>query len=238
MIVTIEYNREHAVEYAHKWALARNPLFYDFVGIGGNCTNFVSQCVYAGCCTMNYTPTFGWYYVSSADRSPSWTGVQFFYNFITENTDVGPYGREVRAGDLMLGDVIQLGRRDGTYYHTLIVTGFDRRTYLVSANTDDSIDRPLSTYNYQRIRFIHIEAARAEVSDSSCFDGLISGEYLSPRPAGTFPEDEAPEDTAEDEEMSETENLADLAEMDTPATEETSEFVNPVLIDPGRFEIL
>ena len=58
MLVTKPYNRERAVEYAKRWALDRNPLFVDFTEIGGNCTNFVSQAVLAGSCTMNYTPDF------------------------------------------------------------------------------------------------------------------------------------------------------------------------------------
>ena len=57
------YNRERAVEYAHKWAFSRNPRYYDFQNIGGDCTNFASQVIYAGCGEMNYTPTFGWYYI-------------------------------------------------------------------------------------------------------------------------------------------------------------------------------
>ena len=50
MLITKPYQRERAVEYARRWALDRNPLFADFSGIGGNCTNFVSQCVLAGSC--------------------------------------------------------------------------------------------------------------------------------------------------------------------------------------------
>ena len=45
MFVEKEYNREHALQYAKKWALSRNPLCYNFSGIGGDCTNFVSQCL-------------------------------------------------------------------------------------------------------------------------------------------------------------------------------------------------
>ena len=82
MIITKPYNRERAVEYARKWALSRNPLFFDFTGGGGNCTNFVSQSILAGTLNMNPTPTFGWYYTSIDDRSPSWTGVREFYEFV------------------------------------------------------------------------------------------------------------------------------------------------------------
>ena len=75
------YDRERAYEYAKKWAFDRNPLFFDYTGIGGNCTNFVSQAIYAGGCVMNFTPVYGWYFLSDSRRTASWTGVEFFYNF-------------------------------------------------------------------------------------------------------------------------------------------------------------
>ena len=55
MLWTGEYDRTRALAYAERWALDRNPLFYNFTGVGGDCTNFVSQCVLAGCCVMNGT---------------------------------------------------------------------------------------------------------------------------------------------------------------------------------------
>lgn len=66
----LPYNRSAAVEYAHQWAFGRNPEFYDFSQIGGDCTNFASQCLYAGGGVMNFTPEFGWYYISPEDRLP------------------------------------------------------------------------------------------------------------------------------------------------------------------------
>ena len=60
MLIQKPYLRERAVMYANRWAFRRNPLFADFESLGGNCTNFVSQCVYAGCGIMNYTPEGGW----------------------------------------------------------------------------------------------------------------------------------------------------------------------------------
>jgi hypothetical protein len=69
------YDRESAVAYARRWALGRNSAFYDFEYIGGDCTNFASQCIYAGAGIMNYTPETGWFYRSASDRTASWTGV-------------------------------------------------------------------------------------------------------------------------------------------------------------------
>ena len=182
---TREYNRARAVEYARRWALSRNPLFFDFTGRGGNCTNFISQCLLAGTCRMNFTRDFGWYYLSSEDRAAAWTGVEFFYNFITDNREgvgdgLGPFGREVNGGILLPGDVIQLGRDDGDYYHTLLVTGYRGRTYLVAAQSDNALNRPLSSYSYRRIRYIHIEGFRTdERFAGSCFEDLISGTSLT-----------------------------------------------------------
>ena len=42
------YDRRAAVLYAHRWAYGRNPAFYDYEHLGGDCTNFASQCIYAG----------------------------------------------------------------------------------------------------------------------------------------------------------------------------------------------
>ena len=50
------YRREPALRYAARWAMGRNPAYYDFTDLGGDCTNFVSQCLFAGGCRMNFTP--------------------------------------------------------------------------------------------------------------------------------------------------------------------------------------
>ena len=40
-------------------------------------------------------PIYGWYYLSESDRSASWSGVEFLYNFLVSNNSVGPFGKEV-----------------------------------------------------------------------------------------------------------------------------------------------
>ena len=176
MLVTKPYLRERAVIYAKKYAFGQNPIFGNFRGIGGNCTNFVSQCIYAGSCVMNYTPTFGWYYVSLDDRSPSWTGVEYFYNFMVGNTDVGPYGRDATLDEIEIGDVIQLGNNRDGFYHTLLAVGFEGEDVLVAAQTDDAYARPLSTYSYDFARFIKILGVRVDVDiKDDCFNSVLGG---------------------------------------------------------------
>ena len=80
-----KYNRQKAKEYAKIWAYKRNPRYYNYDSLGGDCTNFISQCIYAGSGVMNYTKTYGWYYNNANDKSPSWTGVDFLYNFFVRS---------------------------------------------------------------------------------------------------------------------------------------------------------
>ena len=54
------YDRGATTAYARRWALGRNPAYYDFTELGGDCTNFVSQCLFAGSGVMNLTPVTGW----------------------------------------------------------------------------------------------------------------------------------------------------------------------------------
>ncbi len=176
MFVTKEYNRENALAYARRWALDRNPLFFSFNGIGGDCTNFVSQCIFAGGCVMNYKPNYGWYYISSNDRTPSWSGVEFFYDFMVNNKEQGPFAKETTAENITPGDVIQLGNAENEYYHTLIVVEKTEDEIFIAAHSDDYYRRPLSEYDYANIRYLHIEGIRFELQiGDSCFDTLISG---------------------------------------------------------------
>lgn len=153
------YDRRAAVAYARRWALGRNPAYYDFSEIGGDCTNFASQSIYAGAGVMNFTPTFGWYYVSPDDRAPAWTGVEFIYNFLTSNSGAGPFAREVAWYDALPGDVLQLGDEAGDFYHTPVITAI-YPTVTVCAHSYDMLDVPLSSYDFAEVRFLHIEGVR------------------------------------------------------------------------------
>jgi len=155
----IPYDRTAAVSYARRWALSRNPAYYNFERLGGDCTNFASQCIFAGAGIMNYTPVFGWYYRSLADRTPSWTGVEFLYNFLTSNSSIGPYGHEVSRAEAQPGDIVQLADRSGDYYHSPVILSVFP-TILTAAHSYDALDKPLPAYGSFSQRFIHIDAVR------------------------------------------------------------------------------
>lgn len=160
------YNREKAVEYANLWAMGRNPLFFDYSNLGGDCTNFISQCILAGGGIMNYTRDFGWYYRDANDKAPAWTGVQYLYNFLTRAAaSTGPFGREVDVSRIEAGDIIQLAFQDtGRFSHSLIVVKCGSPpaidNILINTHTYDRKDYPLSKYFWTRIRFIKILGVR------------------------------------------------------------------------------
>lgn len=156
----MDYDREAAVDYANKWAYGRNPAFYDFSEIGGDCTNFASQCIYAGSGIMNFTPVYGWYYTNLNNRTPSWTGVNELYRFLTTNRGPGPQGEVADLSQIRKGDIIQLKFNFGAGFdHTPVVTDEGDgtpETIIVAAHSIDSKCRPLSSYEYRELRPIHI----------------------------------------------------------------------------------
>ena len=157
------YDRQKAVAYAREWAYGRNPAYYDFSTLGGDCTNFASQVLYAGTGTMNFTPVTGWFYISANNRTPSWTGVPYFYNFIVNNNGRGPFAQVVPLARAEPGDFVQLS--DGThFYHTPVIVSVGSpptaENVLVATHTYDVYGRRLSTYSFEEMRVLHVEGWR------------------------------------------------------------------------------
>ncbi len=161
----LRYDRLAAVAYAHHWAYGRNPRYYDYERIGGDCTSFASQCLYAGAGVMNFTPDLGWYYLDGNRKAPAWTGVPYFYRFLTRNLPTrGPVGVPVPLELLRPGDFVQLRFDAPAFGHTPVVVEIGSPSnldhILVAAHSQDTDFRPLSTYSFQEIRGIHILGVR------------------------------------------------------------------------------
>jgi len=158
------YDRQKAIQYARKWAMDRNPKYYNFDTVGGDCTSFVSQVIYEGSRTMNYDLN-GWYYRNGNDKSPSWSGVEYLYKFIVNNKSIGPFGREVGINEIEKGDIIQLSFDKKRFQHSLVIVDIinnlkDFNHILIASHTEDSINRKLSTYTFYRLRFLKIDGVR------------------------------------------------------------------------------
>ena len=163
MAIIKPYNNKLAAEYAQKYALIRNSNYYNFDELGGDCTNFCSQCLLAGSNNiMNKEFYPFWYYNSVNDRSPSWTGVEFLYNYLIENKNKGPFAKQVNFSEINIGDLIQLKFvGNNSFSHCLVVSHKNEQInsledIFVCAHTIDSLNRPLSNYRYKEIRFLKI----------------------------------------------------------------------------------
>lgn len=83
------YDREAAAAYAREWAGERNPQWGVYDGAGGNCMNYVSQCLYASGIPMDQSGDAQWYWYSDSSRAPAWTGVDSFRDYVMNNSGYG-----------------------------------------------------------------------------------------------------------------------------------------------------
>ena len=151
------YDREKAVKYARTWALSRNPNYMDYEKYGGDCTNFISQCLHAGNIPFDEQGKdvlMKWYWYSDRLRTPSWTGVNPLRTYLLNNNragtqNFGVFSTLCNYEDLIPGDLVQKSI-NGALTHTMMVSEklYDHRgkikDYLVCQHTYDLLDFPLS----------------------------------------------------------------------------------------------
>lgn len=78
--------------YQDRWWNAYNPRWGNFTGLGGDCTNYVSQVLNAGGAPLDPTGSYRWYYYNMNNTSDSWAGVNELRNYLIGNTYTGPEG--------------------------------------------------------------------------------------------------------------------------------------------------
>ncbi len=176
------YNIEKAVAYAEKYALSYNPLFYSYKGLGGDCQNFASQCVWAGLGGENTATAVNlkmppmvrsgpraWYQNNTTDHDPygRWIAVQPFSAYILSGQvgDLGPVGTVTNGlANAATGDLIAIsdGKRWFHIYVVVAHTGVQgmrtTKDLWVSAHTTDRNRQWLATLitDALPVRTIHI----------------------------------------------------------------------------------
>lgn len=143
----VRYRREDAVAYADRWWKDGNPEFETF---DVDCTNYVSQCLFAGGAPINYTGKreTGWWYKGYQGKqewwSFSWAVSDSLQRYLSGSRSSGLRAEVMeRPEQLMLGDIIQYDwDGNGHYQHSTIVTAFDAGGMpLVNARTVSSRHR-------------------------------------------------------------------------------------------------
>lgn len=161
-LTAYDFNRPAMREYAYRHYNNPNKAFYDFTNLGGDCTNFTSQVIHAGGAPMDSEGKYKWYYYSLNNRSSSWTGVMFLYDYLINNDGLGPHGVDSDFFNVITGDVIQIDfNNDGVFTHSPTVVqpyirgSGDLYTLTVAARTYDVFNRPILTYPGVK-RYIHL----------------------------------------------------------------------------------
>lgn len=135
------YDRLAAVQYAERWWNSYNANYRRF---DVDCTNYVSQCLYAGGAPMRGAPVReqGWWYQSD-NWSFSWA-VAHSLRWYLSGSEEGLQGKEVENAEALIpGDVICYDfEGDGRWDHNTIVVAKDSYGMpLVNAHTDNSRNR-------------------------------------------------------------------------------------------------
>jgi hypothetical protein len=138
----LPYNRQQAVGYAASWWSGANPMFRFMRA--NDCTNFVSQCLWAGGMPMAVTNRRdkGWWYLGPNEQ---WSYPWAVSNSLRWYLDTSGRGQQRGAArDLELGDVISYDWHGGDGWdHTTIVVGFaGDREPLVAAHAAPAWERP------------------------------------------------------------------------------------------------
>lgn len=158
------YSFYDAIAYAEKYYSSYNSSYPDWTSYGGDCANFISQCLYAGGRGMRGTPGSSaaaqdwanWFSTGSScntnNVSSTWRGANAFKSYWQSNasgystfSSVGPesfyYGFK--------GDAVSLLNSNGSAYHTLIIVGYDSasKDFIVAAHTSSTKTAKLSGYS-------------------------------------------------------------------------------------------
>lgn len=151
------YSSAKAVAYAHKYSDHYNPNYKKFASSGGDCCNFVSQCLKAG----GFPMTKSWYYKNGSDYSSSWINCRYLLPYLKNtayNYDYfkASYYRKhsrniTKSMKLNDGDVVFVCTSAGVYdlpYHALFVTSANDYEIRCASHTDDYYSKDIVTNEF------------------------------------------------------------------------------------------
>ncbi|MEG0309063.1 MAG: amidase domain-containing protein [Clostridium sp.] len=139
-----KYNGDAAANYAVQYALSYNSNYTNWTNEGGDCTNFVSQCLLAG----GIHTDAAWY-----KDSNKWLRVVELHDWLTRRKD---YARSLTwQENATAGDIVQLYTSEKGWYHSLIISCNRNNSgeLFISSHSGDWRNRALSNYT-QTKRFL------------------------------------------------------------------------------------
>ncbi len=143
---SILYDRHKVQQYADAWWDKSNPQYLAFEV---DCSNYVSQCLFAGGAPMNYTGkrATGWWYKGRINHQEQWSyswavahSLQSYlsYSISGLRANVVDHAHQLTIGDVIVYD----WDGDSKYQHSVIVSALDPQGQpLVNAHTTNSKHR-------------------------------------------------------------------------------------------------
>ncbi|WCT56514.1 amidase domain-containing protein [Paenibacillus kyungheensis] len=156
------YSSINARDYAYKWWNGRNPTYSNYYANynkcslsskacwakWNDCTNFVSQALYAGGMSQWKGPYLtgdnAWYFSDNLISKPShsWGGANNFYHFWRTRTTLAASASKADMGDPVNADFT----KDGDIDHTALITLLKDGHFYVTQHTDDKKNNALSSW--------------------------------------------------------------------------------------------
>ncbi|MBE6062217.1 MAG: hypothetical protein E7207_01325 [Clostridium butyricum] len=129
-----KFNIDNAIQYAEQYALTPNTKYINFNNSGGDCTNFISQILYAGGIKLTNT----WKPYTNA-----WLRVEELYNYIIKN-NIGM--KLPDTSSFAQGTIIQFYTpQKGRFFHSAFITYvFPLNEALYCCHSDNKLNYPLS----------------------------------------------------------------------------------------------
>ena len=153
---TYNYNVSKAIAYADKYCINYNSSYNSYKGRGGDCANFVSQCLYAG----GFKQDSVWY-----RHSVAWI------NVMKQIAHFKQYGKFLNAnnGNLIKGNPIYFDwNGDGVYDHATICVGRNNSgTAILDSHTKDLYHATWTNWSFKKAGTIQLRTSGTAASTSS-----------------------------------------------------------------------
>ena len=150
------YNVASAIAYADKYCINYNSSYNSYKGRGGDCANFVSQCLFAGGFPQDST----WY-----KHSVAWI------NVMKQIAHFKQYGSFMNAnnGNLLAGNPIYFDwNGDSTYDHATICVGRNNSgTAILDSHTKDLYHAAWNNWSFSKAATIQLHKSGSSSSTSS-----------------------------------------------------------------------
>ena len=158
--VPYTYNRTSAISYADKYCINYNSKYNSYKGRGGDCANFVSQCLYAG----GFPQDSEWY-----KHSVAWI------NVMKQIAHFKSYGTFLNAnnGNLLKGNPIYFDwNGDGVYDHATICAGRNSNgVAILDSHTRDLYHATWTNWSFKKAGTIQLRNSGTATATS------VSGQW-------------------------------------------------------------